>query len=103
MVTFVVRFWRETTAGGLRWRGQIAHVQSGESAAFLDVDAIRRFGVTRMIPACLHRTRCEPRTKSKHYPPKKEPPGLRQGPVVLPFQPIPTTLYLSPPIYLKSR
>jgi hypothetical protein len=49
MATFVVRFWRETSAGEPRWRGQIEHVQSGHSAAFLDVDAmlgfLRRFGV----------------------------------------------------------
>jgi hypothetical protein len=48
MVTFVVRFWRETSAGQARWRGQIEHVQSGESASFLDLGAmlhfLRRFG-----------------------------------------------------------
>lgn len=43
MITFVVRFWRETSAGNLRWRGQIEHVQSGQSAAFLDVGAMLRF------------------------------------------------------------
>jgi len=43
MVTFVVRFWRETSAGELRWRGQIEHVQSGQSTAFLDVRAMLRF------------------------------------------------------------
>jgi hypothetical protein len=45
--TFVVRLWPERSAAGLRWRGRIDHVQSGESAAFLDadgmVDFIRRF------------------------------------------------------------
>jgi hypothetical protein len=49
MASFVVRFWRETSAGKLRWRGQIEHVQSGESAAFLELEAmlsfLRRFGV----------------------------------------------------------
>jgi hypothetical protein len=49
MVTFVVRFWRETSAGEPRWRGRIEHVQSGQSAAFLDLDAmlgfLHRFGV----------------------------------------------------------
>ena len=49
MVTFVVRFWRETSAGELRWRGQIEHAQSGERAAFLEMEAmlsfLRRFGV----------------------------------------------------------
>jgi hypothetical protein len=43
MATFVVRFWRETLAGEPRWRGQIEHVQSGQSAAFLDLDAMLRF------------------------------------------------------------
>jgi len=48
-VTFVLRFWRETSAGRVRWRGQIEHVQSGEKAAFLDIGTmlrfLRRFGV----------------------------------------------------------
>jgi hypothetical protein len=47
--TFVVRFWREWSAAGSRWRGRIEHVQSGESAAFLELEAmlsfLRRFGV----------------------------------------------------------
>jgi hypothetical protein len=47
--TFVVRFWQEWSAAGSRWRGRIEHVQSGESAAFLDVDGmlefVRRVGV----------------------------------------------------------
>ena len=47
--TFVVRFWQEWSAGGSRWRGRIEHVQSGESATFLDVDGmldfVRRVGV----------------------------------------------------------
>jgi len=47
--TFVVRFWREWTAAGPRWRGQIEHIQSGESVSFLHLDAmlalIRRFGI----------------------------------------------------------
>jgi len=46
--TFVVRFWREWSAAGSRWRGRIEHVQSGKSAAFLDLsgilDFVRRFG-----------------------------------------------------------
>jgi len=49
MVTFVVRFWRETSAAEVRWRGQIEHVQSGQSTAFLDMRAmlgfLHRFGV----------------------------------------------------------
>jgi hypothetical protein len=47
--TFVVRFWQEWSAAGSRWRGHIEHVQSGESAAFLDLDGmldfVRRIGV----------------------------------------------------------
>ena len=46
--TFVVRFWREWSAAGSRWRGRIEHVQSKESATFLDLngmlDFVRRFG-----------------------------------------------------------
>ena len=41
--TFVVRFWREATAGEARWRGRIEHVQSGESAAFLEIGAMLSF------------------------------------------------------------
>jgi hypothetical protein len=43
MATFVVRFRREPSAGQVRWRGQIEHVQSGQSAAFLDLEAMLRF------------------------------------------------------------
>jgi len=47
--TFVVRFWREPSCSGARWRGRIEHVQSGESLAFLDLDGILpffgRFGI----------------------------------------------------------
>ena len=43
MVTFVVRFWRDTSAGEERWRGQIEHVQSGEGVAFLDAEGMWRF------------------------------------------------------------
>jgi hypothetical protein len=47
--TFVVRFWQEWSATGPRWRGRIEHVQSGESATFLDLDGmldfVRRIGV----------------------------------------------------------
>ena len=50
MLTFVLRFQRETTAGETRWRGSIEQVKSGESTAFLDIDAmlnfLRRFGIT---------------------------------------------------------
>jgi hypothetical protein len=47
--TFVIRFWREWSAVGPRWRGGIEHVQSGASTTFLGLDAVmdffRRFGV----------------------------------------------------------
>jgi hypothetical protein len=49
--TFVVRYWREWSVTGPRWRGRINHVDSGESAAFLDLDGmlafLGRFGVLR--------------------------------------------------------
>jgi hypothetical protein len=47
--TFVLRFWRETSTGKVRWRGRIEHVQSGESLAFLEFEAmlnfLRHFGI----------------------------------------------------------
>ncbi len=47
--TFVVRFWREPTAGEVRWRGRIKHIQSKESATFLELegmlDFVQRYGV----------------------------------------------------------
>ena len=52
--TFVVRFWRESSGAGARWRGRIEHVQSGESAAFGDLDGmlafLRRFGIVTGDP-----------------------------------------------------
>jgi hypothetical protein len=41
--TFVLRFWRKETVGEVRWRGSIEHVQSGEEAAFLDVETMMSF------------------------------------------------------------
>ena len=41
--TFVVRFWQEWSVAGPRWRGRIEHVQSGQSAAFLDLDGMLDF------------------------------------------------------------
>jgi len=35
-----VRFWRELSAGELRWRGRIEHVQSGQAASFLNIDGL---------------------------------------------------------------
>ena len=52
--TFVVRFWRECSSAGSRWRGRIEHVQSGQSATFLGLDGmldfVRRFGVMAEEP-----------------------------------------------------
>lgn len=41
--SFVVRFWREPALGEGRWRGQVLHIQSGESATFADEDALMSF------------------------------------------------------------
>ena len=50
MITFVVRFWRETSAGEVRWRDRIEHVQSGKQADFLQVDGLvtipKRYGIS---------------------------------------------------------
>jgi hypothetical protein len=52
--TFVLRFWREVSASGLRWRGQIDHVQSGTRARFLNLkemlDFVQSYGVIVMAP-----------------------------------------------------
>ena len=49
VLTFVLRIQREATTGGMRWRGSIEHVQSGEKAVFLELEAmlvfLRRFGI----------------------------------------------------------
>lgn len=49
MLTFVLRFQRETIAGEARWRGSIEHVPSRERAAFLEIDDmlsfLQRFGI----------------------------------------------------------
>jgi hypothetical protein len=41
--TFVVRFWREWSAAGPRWRGRVEHVQSGEHSDFVELEGIRVF------------------------------------------------------------
>ncbi|MBN1485357.1 MAG: hypothetical protein JXA37_11610 [Chloroflexia bacterium] len=47
--TFVIRFWREWSAGRPQWRGRIEHLQSGQSTAFLDLESmlefVRSFGI----------------------------------------------------------
>jgi hypothetical protein len=47
--TFVIRFWREWSAAGSRWRGRIEHVQSGQRADFVKLestlDFVRSLGV----------------------------------------------------------
>jgi hypothetical protein len=51
LVTFVVRFYRETSAGGVRWRGRIEHVQSGAGVSFLDLDGMLAFMHQFDVPA----------------------------------------------------
>jgi hypothetical protein len=41
--TFVVRFWREWSAGEPRWRGQIEHVSSGQAANFFGTAGLVAF------------------------------------------------------------
>jgi hypothetical protein len=41
--TFVIRFWREWSAAGSRWRGRIEHVQSGQHADFVDLEGVLEF------------------------------------------------------------
>jgi hypothetical protein len=41
--TFVVRFWREWSAGRSRWRGRIEHVQSGRHADFESLEGALDF------------------------------------------------------------
>jgi predicted small metal-binding protein len=41
--TFVLRFWREWSAGETQWRGRIEHVQSGASATFPDLEGMVDF------------------------------------------------------------
>ena len=43
ILTFVLRFQRETTTSEERWRGSIEHVQSGEATAFMDFETMLRF------------------------------------------------------------
>jgi hypothetical protein len=51
--TFVVRFRREWSASGPRWRGWVEHLQSGEDAAFLDLGEVLRF-IRRFGPMAEH-------------------------------------------------
>jgi hypothetical protein len=43
MVTFVLRFWHETSAGQLRYRGQIEHVQTRRRCDFLEIQDLLGF------------------------------------------------------------
>ena len=43
VITFVVRFWREWSATGQRWRGRIQHVESGNAVSFMDLNKMMRF------------------------------------------------------------
>jgi len=50
VATFVLRFWHETSAGEVRWRGCIEHVHSGMRVHFSDknglLDSLQRFSIT---------------------------------------------------------
>jgi hypothetical protein len=41
--TFVVRVWCETSVLAPRWRGRIEHLQTGQGAAFQDLERIAAF------------------------------------------------------------
>ena len=41
--TFVVRFWREWSDSGQRWRGRVEHLQSGSGTDFLDLSVLLDF------------------------------------------------------------
>jgi hypothetical protein len=41
--TFVIRFWREWSVSGSRWRGRIEHVQSGQCGDFVELQGILEF------------------------------------------------------------
>jgi hypothetical protein len=41
--TFVIRFWKEWSAAGSRWRGWVEHVQSGQRVGFQDLDRLLTF------------------------------------------------------------
>ena len=43
VITFVVRFWREWSASGQRWRGRIQHVESGSAKSFTDLKQMVHF------------------------------------------------------------
>ncbi len=51
--TFVVRFLREWSAAGPRWRGRIEQIPSGKSAAFLRQEVMWEFiqGLGVMVDA----------------------------------------------------
>jgi hypothetical protein len=47
--TFIIRFWHETGTGPVHWRGQVKHIQSGESTAFADEATLLNF-LRRWVP-----------------------------------------------------
>ena len=51
--TFVIRFWREWSRVP-HWRGQITHLESRQSVAFLDLGKMERFiqGLGMMTEPC---------------------------------------------------
>jgi hypothetical protein len=59
--TFVVRFWREWSSAGPRWRGRIDHVQSDQSVMFLELQGMLDFLLSIGIMA---EGRCQVREKN---------------------------------------
>jgi hypothetical protein len=41
--TFVLRFWRERSVSGTRWRGSIKHIPDGSHSEFLGVKELLMF------------------------------------------------------------
>ncbi|MFN2165664.1 MAG: hypothetical protein ACK2U9_05345, partial [Anaerolineae bacterium] len=51
IVTFVVRFWREWSAGQPRWRGRVEHVESRQRGDFLHLSDLLGFlGSRNVLP-----------------------------------------------------
>ena len=42
-LTFVIRIWHDWSLSGSHWRGRIEHLQSGQHAAFEELDQILPF------------------------------------------------------------
>jgi hypothetical protein len=59
--TFVVRLWLEASGSGMRWRGRVEHVQSGQSISFRRTDELVGF-VQLLTGLAPESTRDEPGT-----------------------------------------